>query len=113
MCSFLHQSLKPKNDTFDCWVDGSQTGEWKKKTATDNPDTAKSQTGYVIMFAGCPLIWSSKLQTDIALSSTEAEYIALSTVTWEVTHLIDFVREAKSNGVPINVEKCSDSLQDI
>jgi hypothetical protein len=30
------------------------------------------------MLAGAPIYWSSKLQTKIALSSTEAEYIALS-----------------------------------
>jgi hypothetical protein len=99
--------LKPKQDTFDCWVDASHAGEWKKETATDNIDTAKSRTGYVIMFAGCPLIWSSKLQTEIALSSTEAEYIALSTATREINHLIDFLREAKTKGIPVNVNNAA------
>lgn len=69
-------------------------GEWKKETAADDIDTAKSRTGFVIMFAGCPLIWSSKLQTEIALSLTEAEYIALSTATREIIHLLDFLQEA-------------------
>ena len=30
------------------------------------------------MFANCPVLWTSKLQSEIALSTTEAEYIALS-----------------------------------
>ena len=30
------------------------------------------------MFMGCPLLWVSKLQTQIALSTMESEYIALS-----------------------------------
>ena len=30
------------------------------------------------MYAGCPIHWVSKLQTEIALSTAEAEYIALS-----------------------------------
>jgi hypothetical protein len=34
--------------------------------------------GYVITFASCPVLWCSKMQTKIALSTTEAEYIALS-----------------------------------
>jgi hypothetical protein len=48
--------LKLKQCTFDCWVDASHAGEWKKETAADDIDTAKSRTGFVIMFAGCPLI---------------------------------------------------------
>jgi len=99
--------LKPKQDTFDCWVDASHAGEWKKETTADNIDTAKSRTGYVIMFAGCPLIWSSKLQTEIVLSSTEAEYIALSTATREIIHLIDFLREAKTKGIPVNINNAA------
>ena len=35
------------------------------------------RTGYVITYAGCKLLWCSKLQTEIALSAAEAEYIAL------------------------------------
>jgi len=42
-----------------------------------NPETVMSQTGYVIRYAGCPIVWCSKLQTEVALSTTEAEYIAL------------------------------------
>jgi len=35
------------------------------------------QTGYVITYADCPILWVSRLQTEMALSTTEAEYIAL------------------------------------
>jgi hypothetical protein len=92
---------------FVCWVDASHAGEWKKETAADDIDTAKSRTGCIIMFAGCPLIWSSKLQTEIALSSTKVEYIALSTTMREVIHLIDFLQEAKMKGIPINIDKAA------
>ena len=34
-----------------------------------------SRTGYVIFYANCPIIWQSKLQTTIALSTTEAKYV--------------------------------------
>jgi hypothetical protein len=56
------------------------------------------------MFAGCPLIWASKLQMEITLSSTEAEYITLSTSTREIIPLMDFMKEAKENGIPINTQ---------
>ncbi len=29
------------------------------------------------MLAGCPLLWSSKLQTEIATSTLQAEFVAL------------------------------------
>jgi hypothetical protein len=62
--------------------------------------TAKSRTGYVIKYAGCPLIWASKLQTEIALSSTESEYVALSQSLREVIpimELIDELQQARFN----------------
>ena len=41
--------------------------------ASDNIDR-KSTSGYVFMLAEGPISWSSKKQSAIALSSTEAEY---------------------------------------
>jgi hypothetical protein len=41
-----------------------------------DPVCAKSCTGYVIIYQGAPLIWASKMQTQIALSTMEAEYIS-------------------------------------
>ena len=43
-----------------------------------DPISVKSRTGYVIMYRSTPLHWVSKMQTQIALSTMEAEYIALS-----------------------------------
>jgi hypothetical protein len=39
---------------------------------------AKSCTGYIVMYSGVQVIWVSKMQTRIALSTMEAKYIALS-----------------------------------
>jgi hypothetical protein len=41
-----------------------------------NSNHSRSTTGIVAKLAGGPVTWKSKLQTIIALSSTEAEYIA-------------------------------------
>ena len=35
------------------------------------------ETGYMIKFANLPIVWVSKMQTEIALLTTEAEYISL------------------------------------
>ena len=70
--------LQPNDTSFDCYVDASHAGEWHQLNAENDPTTARSQMGYALMYVNCPLIWASKIQTKIALSSTEAEYIALS-----------------------------------
>ena len=43
-----------------------------------DPVSVKSRTGLLMSFGGVPIFWSSKLQTEIALSTLEAEYITLS-----------------------------------
>jgi hypothetical protein len=45
------------------------------------------------MYASCPLVWVSKLQTEAALSTTEAEYIALSQAMQELIPLLGFLEE--------------------
>jgi hypothetical protein len=80
--------ISPEGHEFECHVDASHAGDWKQVTAIDNPDTAHSRTGYVLSYAKCPLVWASKLQTEIASSSTEAEYIVLSTAAREVIPML-------------------------
>jgi hypothetical protein len=45
------------------------------------------------MYAGCSLVWVSKLQTAVALSTTEAEYIALSHTMHELIPLLGLLKE--------------------
>ena len=47
-----------------------------------------SRTGYVIIYAGCPLLFYSKLQRQNALITTKSEYIALRQVMSDVIHFI-------------------------
>jgi hypothetical protein len=58
----------------------------------DDPTSTRSRTGYVICIAKCPVLWFSKLQTETALSTMHAEYIALSTA---MRDLIPFKRIAE------------------
>ena len=46
--------------------------------------TRTSVFGYVIYFCGAPIAWKSKAGKSVTLSSTEAEYFALSEVTKEI-----------------------------
>ena len=49
----------------------------------DDKETRRSTSAYIAMLAGCPVSWSSKRQTTVAQSSTEAEYIAALEATKE------------------------------
>lgn len=45
----------------------------------DYPSTARSRHGSIVKYAGVPIDWMSKLQSQFALSTAESEYIGLST----------------------------------
>jgi hypothetical protein len=93
---------RPNNDkSFDVYADSDFAGNWDKDEANEDADTARSRTGFVIMYAGCPILWGSKLQTLIALSSTESEYYSLSTATREVIPIMELAKEMKHNGFDI------------
>jgi len=95
--------LKPtlEGNQFQVWVDADFLGLWNKETAPDDPSTARSRTGFVITYAGCPVSWISKLQTEVAHSSTEAEYVALSQALRDAIPMMALLQEASNLGVPI------------
>ncbi len=66
------------------------------KTASIDPGIARSRMGYVIQYAGCPMHRASKMQTEIALSTTQSECIALSQSMSEVLpHTITFEKKSR------------------
>jgi hypothetical protein len=86
--------MKPNREGMEYWVDAAHATEWSNKTAVDDPNTVKSRMGYIIAYAGCPMNWASKMQTEISLSSTEAECIALSQAMREVIPIMWLLQEA-------------------
>jgi hypothetical protein len=73
----------PNEDSFDCWVDASHASEWSSSSAMNDPNTARSRMGYTICYAGCPMIWASKMQT----------------IMW-------LLEEAQERGIKINAKPC-------
>ena len=72
--------------TVDCFVYVDFTGQWNVKDPHD-PICVKSQMGYVLMVGKSPVHWVSNLQSEVAVSMMEAEYIALSTTMWDLIPL--------------------------
>jgi hypothetical protein len=77
---------------IEVYVDADFAGGWDPGDAM-NADNVYSRTGYVIRYAGCPIYWQSKLQTEIALSTAEAEYIALSQALRETLPMTGLMKE--------------------
>ena len=58
-----------------------------------NQDEGRSTSGYVFISFGGAITWGSKKQTVIALSTTEAEYVALSEAGREAVWLLGLYQE--------------------
>jgi hypothetical protein len=108
LCRYLMatkgKGLILKADTsksFEVHVDCDFAGTWVKEDAMNDPSTAKSRTGFIISYGGCPVIWASRLQTEVVLSTTESEYVGLSEALRIAIVMISLLREMKSFGIPI------------
>lgn len=81
-----HYSLnfRPTGKPLTCFSDADWAG---------GSDDRKSYTGYVFILAGTTISYESKKQPTVALSSTEAEYMAISATTKEVIYLRNLLNE--------------------
>ena len=84
---------------LEVFVDSDWSGNWDVTKPESDPDTARSRYRFIVRFAGVPIFHASRLMSLIALSSTEAEYIALSEATREVLPLIDLIEELKEKAL--------------
>jgi hypothetical protein len=90
---------------MEAYVDASYAGD---------VETRKSTTGYLIYIGGSPVIWSSKLQSTVSLSSTESETIAASSLAQEVCWASNFLKElGLKNDEPVVVWTDSQSMMAI
>ena len=70
-------------------------------------ETRASVTGYCIYLHGCLIAWKSRAQKTVSLSSTEAEYIAVSEVITEILyikHIMDFLQVKLSLPIIVNCD---------
>jgi hypothetical protein len=98
--------FKPHLDRgFKCSCNADFSGNWNKSFANIDPSTSKSQNGWVVFYAGCPIIWASKLQSQTALSTTEAEYIAMAMALHDIIPIMDLIEEMKECHIPVICSK--------
>ncbi|KAJ8715602.1 hypothetical protein PYW07_010084 [Mythimna separata] len=79
--------------TMDCKLTFNQNKEEKRAFGYCDSDWAsdincrRSCSGYIFLFQGAAISWCSKRQSTVALSTMEAEYMALATATQEAMWL--------------------------
>ena len=73
----------------------TQTLQGGSLTDAENADSILSRRGFMIMHAGVPIYWKSNLQTEIALSTCESEYLTLYASMRTVIPLIELSKEIK------------------
>jgi hypothetical protein len=95
------------------------SGNWNKEFAPVDTSTAKSRSGWIIFYAGCPVSWASKLQSQIALSTTEAEYIAMSQALCDIIPIMNLLLEMREQNLkvicikPYVYARCLKTMQEL
>eukprot|EP00957_Ditylum_brightwellii_P168985 12862509-Ditylum_brightwellii.AAC.1 len=56
---------------LEVYANASFVGDWNQAWS-EEPSLVLSTAGFVIKYADCLIVWASKLQTEITLSTTEA-----------------------------------------
>ena len=64
---------------------------WQDASYGDGPDM-RSRTGFVVTMCGAAVLWGSRLQQSVALSTVEAEYMALAAAAQEICFLRQLLR---------------------
>ena len=65
--------------------------------------TARSTTGYAFILNGAAVSWKSKLQSVVALSTAEAEYMALCETLKEAVYLQQLLEEIGLKALPVTI----------
>ena len=66
---------------------------WTNADHRGNLDNGKSTTGYLVKVGTGTVSWSSKLQSIVGLSTTEAEFVTATTAGTEVVWMQNFLDE--------------------
>lgn len=91
--SLIYHKMKCEN-----LIVGYSDSDW----AGDRTDR-KSTSGYVFKVFDCTVSWASRKQSTVSLSSTEAEYVALSQCVSEACWLRYLVNDLKISRDPVRV----------
>ena len=101
-----------------CFRKGVSTALWGycDSSHLTCPDTSRSRAAFVMISAGGPVSWQSKLLGNASLSSCESEYMGFSAAAQEVSFLRQLQLQMQGEdgvGVPVKVLVDSQPALDI
>jgi hypothetical protein len=79
-----YSRTSPSSELFTTYSDADHGG---------NPDNGRSTSGYIVKMGNGAISWSSRLQGIVALSTTEAEYVAATSAGQEILWLRNLLGE--------------------
>nr|GEW91104.1 copia-type polyprotein [Tanacetum cinerariifolium] len=85
---------------MEVFTDSDFAGDWNDR---------KSTSGYLVLWDGAAITWSSKKQSVVALSSTEAEYVAAAACACQVVWLRGILEELGLQQTEGTVIKCDNT----
>ena len=96
------QPLNAEGELLDLYADSDFAGNWDSEIAESDLSTACSHTSYILFYCRRPLLWASKMQMEIALLSSESEYIALSQAIHAMVPIMELLKEIKALGFAVS-----------
>lgn len=109
----IFKYLKATKDYGLCYTKTTQTSEitgYSDADYANDLDTRRSVTGYVFMKSGAAVTWSSQKQQTVALSTTEAEFMAACAATKEamwIKQLLSDIGEYKQDTLCLHLDNQS------
>ncbi|XP_040869458.1 secreted RxLR effector protein 161-like [Glycine max] len=77
-------------ESYESDLFGYTNSDWKR-----DPEQKKSTGGYLFMYYDAPVAWSSRKQDVVALSTSEAEYVAASLGACQAVWMMNLLEELK------------------
>jgi len=90
--------LDTKNYCLKIQPNFDSKNSWKLKVFSDSdwagdPETRISVTGFIVYLQNVPVCWRSKAQRGVTLSSSEAEYVAMSEAVKEIRFIYFILKD--------------------
>ncbi|KAL4563757.1 hypothetical protein LXL04_027802 [Taraxacum kok-saghyz] len=106
--------LRYLQGTLDYGIWSKRGGKGKLEVFTDSDfdgdwNDVKSTSGYLVLWDGAAIAWSSKKQSIVALSSTEAEYVVAAACACQVIWIRGVLEELGMKQVEGTVIKCDNT----